>query len=541
MTSQIAIVGTEGSGKTVLATVWAKKMFQQGDTYLYSKGFNTGIYVEKAWITLNNGEWLPSTSPGKKFELEWDLYIGHVAYPVKLLDVAGQDLRALFSNERRNDTNLSEHERSVLDYLTNSSIIVIVVNLDDFVGEPEVFKRVENELILKDIIDIYAADKQHQDIAVVFTAYDLYQAEMEEQHGCFEDYVKNKLRILWQAMRVGRQSGNMSIDLFPVAAVNKTEICPESRRRVPKPNFTSFGLEEFSDWVLTKVQQQIAIAASNQYVSNVFNGLIKETETSAVIHLPYEPHLKSVSMPKNPQAGDVWKFTMDGIEYSFHWCPSGKFMMGSPSSEENRRSNETQHQVTLSQGFWIQETEVMQQMWECVMGDNPSRFEGKQLPVECVSWYDCQKFISRLNALNISSFGYRFSLPTEAQWEYACRAESTTAYSFGDSWEQLENYAWYNNSSSGESNPVGQKKANSWGLYDMHGNVSEWCSDWYDDYPIKSVINPVGVSNGSTRVFRGGGWGIYARGCRSADRNDYAPTGRSDSLGLRLSLVGENK
>jgi GTPase SAR1 family protein len=254
--TQIAIVGTEGSGKTVLAVVWAKRMFRQDNTYLYPLGYNTGNYVERACAALNQGEWLPSTSPGTRFELEWDLHVDNATYSVKLLDVARQDLRALFSNERRNDQNLFDHERDVLDYLVNSSMIIIVVNLDDFVGEPDAFKRGENELILKDILDMYAADAdKHHNIVVIFTAYDKFRAEMETTHGSFEEYVRNELQILWQAIRVGRQSNNVTIDIFPVAAVNETEICPESRRRVPKPNFTSFGLDRFSEWILDKVQK----------------------------------------------------------------------------------------------------------------------------------------------------------------------------------------------------------------------------------------------------------------------------------------------
>jgi formylglycine-generating enzyme required for sulfatase activity len=188
----------------------------------------------------------------------------------------------------------------------------------------------------------------------------------------------------------------------------------------------------------------------------------------------------------------------------------------------------------------MQETQVTQEMWESVMGNNPSNFKGSNLlPVESVSWHDCRDYIKELNALEVSPSGYKFSLPPEAQWEYACRAGSTTAYSFGNSWEQLKYYAWYNNNSN-KTLPVGQKKANSWGLYDMHGNVWEWCNGQHDDYPTKSVINPVGTPNGSFRVNRGGGWTNDARYCRSANRNDDTPLLRSSCLGVRLSLVSED-
>jgi formylglycine-generating enzyme required for sulfatase activity len=153
-----------------------------------------------------------------------------------------------------------------------------------------------------------------------------------------------------------------------------------------------------------------------------------------------------------------------------------------------------------------------------------------------------------LNALLSSD--YEFSLPTEAQWEYACRASSTTAYGFGDSPEQLKDYAWFGavliedglTASSGKTtNPVGRKKANAWGLYDMHGNVWEWCSDWYGGYPSGSVTDPTGANNGSLRVYRGGGWSIGAKCCRSAFRLNDSPSFRGLNLGLRLSLVDKSK
>jgi formylglycine-generating enzyme required for sulfatase activity len=144
-----------------------------------------------------------------------------------------------------------------------------------------------------------------------------------------------------------------------------------------------------------------------------------------------------------------------------------------------------------------------------------------------------------LNALLSSD--YEFSLPTEAQWEYACRASSTTAYGFGDSPEQLKDYAWYSENSGGNTHEVGTKKANLWGLYDMYGNVWEWCSDWYGTYISGSLTDPIGVSNGSDRVDRGGGWVDYAKYCRSANRDDSTPTVRGSYLGLRLSLVDKSK
>jgi formylglycine-generating enzyme required for sulfatase activity len=262
------------------------------------------------------------------------------------------------------------------------------------------------------------------------------------------------------------------------------------------------------------------------------------------------------------KAGDRMTLKIKDVEYAFRWCPAGKFQMGS-SAEEQKRSlesmlesipeeyreklraearqileslatSEFQHQVTLSKGFWMLETEVTQGMWESVMGNNPSRFEGAKLPVESVSWNDCQGYVKKLNDMKVAPKGFKFSLPTEAQWEYACRAGTTTAYSFGDSLTQQQA-----NFGSGQAKDVGGYAANAWGLKDMHGNVWEWCLDWYGNYLSGAVTDPTVASRGSFRVLRGGSWGRLAESCRSAFRRGYVPGGRYGILGLRLSLVSE--
>ncbi len=217
--------------------------------------------------------------------------------------------------------------------------------------------------------------------------------------------------------------------------------------------------------------------------------------------------------------------TVNGVEFAFRWCPAGTFTMGSPEDEKDRDSDETQHKVTLTKGFWMLETEVTQKQWKAVMGSLPDcGFKGDNLPVECVSWNDCQEFCKKCTQL-----GLPVQLPTEAQWEYACRAGSTGAYA-----GNLDEMAWYSSNSGSTTHPVGTKKANAWGLYDMHGNVWEWCQDWYGDYPSGSVTDPTGPSSGSDRVRRGGSWGHNARLCRSALRNSYDPGNRYDHLGFRL-------
>ncbi len=164
------------------------------------------------------------------------------------------------------------------------------------------------------------------------------------------------------------------------------------------------------------------------------------------------------------------------------------------------------------------------------MGSNPSRFKGSRNPVESVSWEDCQAFIKKLN----EDSGGSYRLPTEAEWEYACRAGTTTAYGFGSSSANLSTYAWYDSNSGSKTHPVGGKKANAWGLHDMHGNVWEWCSDWFGDYPSGPVTDPKGPDSGSERVERGGTWYYYHGYARSANRSRDLPEPTFNHLGFRL-------
>lgn len=234
-------------------------------------------------------------------------------------------------------------------------------------------------------------------------------------------------------------------------------------------------------------------------------------------------------------------FTYKGIKQHFRWLEPGTFQMGSPKNEPGRSEDETQHPVTLSQGFWLADTTVTQALWQAVMaGDNPSRFKGEARPVEQVSWDDAQAFITKMNELKPE---LKLCLPSEAQWEYACRADTTTPFSFGDqiTSEQVNfngNYPYHN----GKKSPYRQETVavkalppNPWGLYEMHGNVWEWCQDWYGDYPFGACTDPAGSETGSDRVLRGGSWFNGARLCRSADRSAYAPGDRGSNFGFRLS------
>ena len=211
----------------------------------------------------------------------------------------------------------------------------------------------------------------------------------------------------------------------------------------------------------------------------------------------------------------------------------GKFTMGATSEQQNPYDDEKPtHKVTLSD-YYIGETEVTQELWVAVMGDNPSRFTGNmQRPVERVTWEDCQTFIRKLNRLT----GANFRLPTEAEWEFAARGgRNSRGYQYSGS-SNLDDVAWYYDNSSSTTHPVKTKSPNELGIYDMTGNVYEWCQDWYGKYRLFSQTNPTGPSTGSNRVYRGGSWRSDASRCRSADRFSEAPYSVIAYVGLRLAL-----
>ena len=228
------------------------------------------------------------------------------------------------------------------------------------------------------------------------------------------------------------------------------------------------------------------------------------------------------------------KFTVNGVSFEMVRVEGGTFRMGATSEQGDGAWDfeKPVHSVTLS-SYYIGKTEVTQALWRAVMGSKPSYYKGADLPVERVSWDDCQKFIQKLNTLT----GRNFRLPTEAEWEFACRGgNNSRGYKYSGS-NNLGSVAWYYGNSGGKSHPVATKAPNELGIYDMSGNVWEWCSDWYADYTSYSQTNPTGSLSGSHRVYRGGGLSdCDARFCRSSFRSNDIPTYRIYFLGLRLAL-----
>lgn len=230
-------------------------------------------------------------------------------------------------------------------------------------------------------------------------------------------------------------------------------------------------------------------------------------------------------------------FEVGGVEVRMRWIERGTFTMGSPTNEVGRLDWEgPQHEVTLSHGFWLVDTPCTQDVWSAVMGSNPSRYKSPRRPVEQVSWEDVQGFLEKLDEVVP---GLEAGLPTEAQWEYACRAGTSTATYAGDLRDErkddlLDDIAWYGPNPGTGTMDVGLKRPNPWGLYDMLGNVYEWCADLQRQYTNEPVTDPEGT-RGPERVYRGGSWGGFARYCRAAYRNWNDPGYRHGLLGFRLS------
>ena len=219
----------------------------------------------------------------------------------------------------------------------------------------------------------------------------------------------------------------------------------------------------------------------------------------------------------------------------FVWIPPGSFVMGSPLAESGRYFDEVQHSVTLTQGFWMSDHEATQSEYQSVTGINPASFKGEDRPVEQVSWIDastyCLKLTERERAAGRITIHQEYRLPTEAEWEYACRAGTT-----GSLTGELDAIGWYLGNSHQRTEAVRLKAPNSWGLYDMIGNLWEWCSDWYGDLPPNPVTDPKGPVSGSVRVCRGSSWGLGREECRAANRNWSYPVYHDSYAGFRPVL-----
>ena len=279
-----------------------------------------------------------------------------------------------------------------------------------------------------------------------------------------------------------------------------------------------------------RLSKEAVAAASN--ANDVLQDNVSTSSTSSSQSAPTSSSFSSTSSVSSG-SNEISIPVKNGISIDMVKVETGTFMMGATSEKQNSYDDEKPvHQVTLTNDYYMGKYEVTQALWQAVMGSNPSKFKGDYLPVEMVSWDDCQEFISKLNSIT----GRKFRLPTEAEWEYAARGgKKSRGYQYGGS-NSISDVAWYTDNCSSKTHPVGTKQANELGIYDMSGNVYEWCQDWKGLYSSSSQTNPIGAVNGPLRVFRGGSWLGYARLCRSSCRCYGTPNWCKDDLGLRLVL-----
>lgn len=251
-------------------------------------------------------------------------------------------------------------------------------------------------------------------------------------------------------------------------------------------------------------------------------------------HLKKEEIEDSDVVAKSGNSTNLETLTSSSSCMEFVLIPPGEFDVGSPSAEMDRSDYESPtHKVTIKNPFYMGKSSVTQKQWKMIMGNNPSHFKGEDRPVEMVSWNEVQEFIKKLNAAESTD---KYRLPSEAEWEYVCRAGTQTRYSFGDDESKLNEYAWYAENSGSKTHPICRKKPNSWGLYDMHGNVWEWVQDkWHEKYNVPpSDGNAWEEGNCFDRVSRGGSWYCNVGFCRSAGRFRRAPESLFSNLGFRL-------
>ena len=310
---------------------------------------------------------------------------------------------------------------------------------------------------------------------------------------------------------------------------------------------TGFGLNSKTGKISSKEETQIeagranssaykTVISQNSYATGDHSSVISPLYNNNIDQKGYQkPSTNAEASSASSKQEDTARnltFIVGGVSFTMVYVPGGTFTMGATSEQDSDADSDEKpiHSVMLS-GYHIGQTEVTQALWTAVMGSHPSNFKGDQRPVESVSWNDCQTFIARLNAKT----GKNFRLPTEAEWEYAARGGHSGGSKYAGS-DNINTVAWYADNSGDETHNVATKSPNSLGIYDMSGNVYEWCQDWYGDYISSSQTNPKGPFNGVYRVFRGGCWGIFARGCRVSGRFSRTPSFSGIFLGLRLVL-----
>jgi formylglycine-generating enzyme required for sulfatase activity len=390
--------------------------------------------------------------------------------------------------------------------------------------------------MMSDIFLSYASeDQEHVRVlveALVQVGWSVYWNRTTPKGRTWQEILEEELAaarglvVVWSAKSVKRK---WVID----------EVQEGIRRRLP---FFQILIDRVSPPLEFRSKQSVNLSAwdgdTNAFAFQNVVRNIRSTLGQPARPEPLKPATRKTQAEKPPESElakgpEEYELT-NSLGMHFVLIPAGTFMMGSGIDEGGDEDERPQHQVTLSQPFYLQATPVTQGQWQKVMGVNPSLFQecGEDCPVENVSWDDIQDFLRKLNQIENTD---KYRLPAEAEWEYACRAGSTGSYCFGGGKAELDHHAWYADNSQKSTHPVSRLRPNAWGLYDMHGNVYEWCQDWYGKYPAGPVIDPKGPSTEGHRVLRGGSWDGEAGEVRSAYRHRLTPSYRYGHEGFRIA------
>ncbi len=480
--SKVAIVGVEGSGKTVLMASLSEcyGKISDGEPFLMPENQAAYLFMNQVPHRLRvDREWPGATGIDVLRTMKWTFRDGYkVLKTIEMLDYPGELYRLAFGE--RTAEEVAAHRAELdefLEHLTDADTLIVLFNLADMENQGVNARNAETVWITRGIFDYAAKLPNLKHRHLVFTQADRYADALQAAGGAAGLFVQ-KLPMLKML--------HPNLSVTAIAAVDSMD--GEGR---PKQGYSSGNCRELMRLILAERENQNPVNTRNVDLGG-------------------------------------------GVSIELIWCPPGNFQMGSSTQEKDRRQDEVQHSVTLTKGFWIGKTEVTQAQWEHVMKSNPSHFRDAMSPVDRVSWADCWGYIKRLNEIFRGKGDEAFfRLPTEAEWEYACRAGSTGTYAGTG---HLDEMGWYLNNSGHRPHPVGEKMPNAWGLYDMHGNVWEWCQDWHGDYRTLNSVDPARPLTGVSGVFRGGGWGSVAGDCRSANRGWRWPDNRYNVVGFRLVL-----
>ena len=625
---RISIVGVEGSGKTVLMSVLGVKYVSPNRDGLFLSAVDKDTYMKCSRMVneMDAGIWPGATLPGTMQDLKWHLMransrsgrtprrIGDIHF----LDFAGEDYKAAFGDGQEKAYAAKSVEKSVeklKEHVSQSDVLLVLMNMDDVVvstdDDVEARDRKSEVLWLTRSILEYAFRQGVGDFALVFTQKDKY-----------EGYCEKGVEWMYRKYLPNVESLFPCLPLFAVSAVR---VRPDhvTGKMVPVPGSDkSDGIDEVLKWMAEKVEQaekreernvrrerlnallksclkwsaSIALIVSTAYgaVWSVRSGtaravidrsrqmwhrLMQYREGGAASKTEnLDVQKKDGVLPLSdvaPTNGECRVFSLPGnVAVEMIYCASGSFMMGSPTDERGRDSDEVLHEVSLTKGYWIGKYPVTQAQWNALVArnnisfskgtpkasfsaegggsDKVSGLDTSNFPMESISWDDCDTLVKALNSKETSQT--RWMMPTEAQWEFAARGGNKSRgykYSGGNNMDDL---GWYFgnsgnnqleestrdvkklNSNKYRPHPVNEKNiANELGIVGMSGNVWEWCADWYGSYPTKSVTNPKGPASGDGRVLRGGCWCSLALFCRSAERFRHGPGYRSFDNGFRLA------